>query len=102
MKPRYEKPPYQPRWILQTQVWLLRHCLLPSFNKQCMVITTIGRKTGRKHAVPIGFVCDGRTYLAINVGGHSHWYRNALANPCVTLEIDGQVFEARAEPVPVK
>jgi hypothetical protein len=30
-----------------------------------------------------------------------HWYLNALANPCVTLEIEGKVFEARAEQVPV-
>jgi deazaflavin-dependent oxidoreductase (nitroreductase family) len=101
MKPRYEKPPYQPKWLLQAQVWILRHRLLPAFNKQSMVITTTGRKTGLNRSVPIDFVRDGSTYLAINVGGNSHWYRNALANPCVTLEIDGKRFEARAEPAPV-
>lgn len=101
MKPRYEKPPYQPKWLLNVQVWLLRHRLLPAFNRQSLVITTTGRKTGLKRSVPIDFVRDGSTYLAINVGGNSHWYRNALANPCVTLEIDGQVMEARAEPISV-
>jgi len=101
MKPRYEQPPYQPKWLLNAQVWLLRRRLLPAFNKQSMVITTTGRITRRRHSVPIGFVRDGSTYLAINMGGHSHWYLNALANPCVTLEIDGKTFEARAEQVPV-
>ena len=99
MKPRYEKPPYQPKWILQAQVWMLRHRTLPTLNQQNLVITTIGRKTGCRHSVPIGFVHDGSTYLALNMGGHSNWYLNALANPCVTLEVDGRVIEARAEPV---
>lgn len=101
MKPGYEKPPYQPKWILNLQVWLLRRHLLPRFNKQCMVITTTGRKSGRSHTVPIGYVHDGNAYLAINMGGHSAWYLNALANSCVTLEVDGKVFDAHAEQVPV-
>lgn len=101
MKPRYEKPPYQPKWLLQVQVWLLRHRLFPSFNKQNLVITTTGRKTGLKYSIPIGFVHDGSTYLALNTGGNSHWYKNALANPVVRLEVDGKRFEAQAEQVPV-
>ncbi len=101
MKPRYQKPPYQPRWILQIQVWLLRRRLLPAFNTRCLVITTTGRKTGRKRSIPIGFVRDNRAYLAMNAGGHSHWYRNALANLSVILEVDGAVIAACAETVPV-
>jgi deazaflavin-dependent oxidoreductase (nitroreductase family) len=102
MKPKYEAPPYQPKWLLQLQVFLLRHHPMGPFSKQFLVLTTTGRKTGRKHAVPLGFVRDGDTYLAINAGGRSNWYRNALANPQVTLEIAGKRIEACAEPVPVK
>jgi deazaflavin-dependent oxidoreductase (nitroreductase family) len=101
MKPRYEKPPYQPRWVLQAQVWLLRRHLLPSFNQRCMIITTTGRKTGRRWSVPIGFVRDGSSYLAINAGGNSNWYRNALAMPYVTLEVEDSVIETCAEAVHV-
>ena len=64
-----------------------------------MIITTTGRKTGHKHSVPIGYIPDGDTYLVINLGGHSNWYLNALANPCVTLEVDGKTLEVRAEAV---
>jgi deazaflavin-dependent oxidoreductase (nitroreductase family) len=65
-----------------------------------MIITTTGRKTGQKHSVPIGYIPDGATYLGLNLGSHSHWFLNALANPCVILEIIGKKIEARAERVP--
>ena len=95
---KYDRPPYQPKWILNVQVFLLRH-LKSSFNQQTMIITTSGRKTGHKHSIPINFIHDGATYLALNLGGHSNWYLNALANPCVTLEVDGKTLEVRAEAV---
>ncbi|MCC6613645.1 MAG: nitroreductase family deazaflavin-dependent oxidoreductase [Anaerolineae bacterium] len=97
MKSKFTAPPYQPKWILQLQVGLLR--LFKS--KRFMVITTTGRKTGQKRSVPIDYVLDGSAYLAFNMGGHSNWYRNALANPIVTVEIGGKVIQACAEPVPV-
>ena len=98
---KYDRPPYQPKWLLQAQVFLLRH-LRSAFNKQTMIVTTTGRKTGHKHAIPINYIPDGTAYLAVNIGGHSNWYLNALANPCVTLEVDGKTLEARAESVPEK
>ena len=96
-----KKPPYQPGWILKAQVCLLRRHKLAYFDKHYMVITTTGRKTRRKYSIPIGFARDDNTYLALNMGGKSNWYRNALANPCVTLEVEGKTFAARAEQVPV-
>ena len=93
---KYDKPPYQPRWLLQAQVFLLRH-LRSAFNKQTVIVTTTGRKTGHKHAIPINYIPDGTAYLAVNIGGHSNWYLNALANPCVTLEVDGKTLEARGK-----
>jgi deazaflavin-dependent oxidoreductase (nitroreductase family) len=97
---KYNHPPYQPKWALQLQVFLLRH-LKTSFNNQFVIITTTGRKTGQRRSVPIGLIPDGDSYLAMNIGGHSNWYLNALANPCVTLEIGAKKFEARVEKVPV-
>src|SRR5689334_13822713 len=97
---KYDQPPYQPKWVLQLQVFLLRH-LKTSFIVQFEIITTTVRKTGQRRSVPIGMIPDGNSYLAMNIGGHSNWYLNALANPCVTLEISGKKFEARVEKVPV-
>jgi deazaflavin-dependent oxidoreductase (nitroreductase family) len=99
MMAKYSAPPYQPKWILQTQVFLLRHFKGP-LTKNLMVLTTTGRKTGCKHSIPINFVRDGDSYIALNLGKHSHWFLNARANPCVTLVIDGRVIEARAAEIP--
>ena len=96
MQPRYTRPPYQPKWILRLQVFLLHRLKSSKF----MVITTTGRKTGRQRSVPIDYIADGDTYLVFNMGGHSNWYRNALANPQVTLELGGRKIRACAEPVP--
>jgi deazaflavin-dependent oxidoreductase (nitroreductase family) len=97
---KYNAPPYQPKWMLQTQVFLLRH-FRGSLAKNLMIVTTIGRKSGRVHSVPINFVQDGESYLALNLGSHSHWFLNAQADPHVTLEIEGKRIETRAEVVPV-
>jgi deazaflavin-dependent oxidoreductase (nitroreductase family) len=99
---RYDRPPRQPKWLLQLQVFLLRHRLMGPFNRQFLVITTTGRITGRKIAVPIGFIRDGSSYLTLNLGGVSNWYKNARINPYVTLEVDGKPIKACAEPVPVE
>lgn len=101
MKPKYEKPPYQPKWMLRLQVFLLRRRLFPWLSKQCLVITTTGRKSGRQFSVPIGYARDGESYLTFNAGGKANWYQNALANPRVALVIDGHAVAAQAEPVPV-
>lgn len=95
---KYYKPPYQPKWMLHLQLFMLRH-LKTSFGKQTMIITTTGRKTGHPHSVPIGCIRDGETYLAINLGGQSNWYLNALKNPRVTLEVEGQKLTMRAKPI---
>src|SRR5262249_42981911 len=102
MMNRYDAPPYQPKWLLHLQGFLLRHGLMGPLNKQFLIITTTGRKTGRKVSVPIGFIRDSGTFLALNIRGVSNWYKNALRNPFVTLEIDRQRIEACAEPVPVR
>ena len=94
-----QAPPFQPKWILQFQVFLLRHRLMGPMNKQFMVITTTGRKSGHSHSVPIGFAPDGKGYIAFNLGRGSNWYRNVLANPRVILEINGRSFEACGEPL---
>ncbi len=95
---KYYKPPYPPKWMLQLQLFMLRH-LKTSFGKQTMIITTTGRKTGHQHSVPIGCIRDGDTYVAINVGGQSNWYLNAVKNPHVTLEVEGKKLTMRAKPI---
>ncbi len=66
----------------------------------CVVLTTTGRATGKLRRSPLVRVHDGRRYLAVgSMGGapnHPAWYLNAVANPDVTLQDGGEVFELRA------
>src|SRR5206468_12863961 len=66
---------------------------------QLMVITTIGRTSGRSFSRPIGYLRDNYTLLALTIGGRSNWYKNLLKKPVVTLEIKGERLLARAVPV---
>ncbi|HEX2622645.1 MAG TPA: nitroreductase/quinone reductase family protein [Phototrophicaceae bacterium] len=88
-----------PRWVLDIQNFLLRHNLLGPAGNILMVITTIGRKSGKNYHVPIGYVPDGTTYLSFNPQGWSNWYKNVLVNPQATLNIKGKTIRVRGEPI---
>ena len=87
-------PPNQPKWMLKMQVWLLRHRLMGPMGRSTMVITTTGRKSGKQFSVPISYVRDGGSYLALNYLEHSNWLKNVRANPRVSLNVQGREFPA--------
>lgn len=73
-----------------------------------VLLTTVGRRTGKPHTNPAIYLRDGDRHLvfASNAGAdtHPHWYLNLLANPRVTMEIgteEGVVkpFATRAVPL---
>ena len=66
------------------------------------MITVTGRRSGRQIAISVWFVQkDKDSFYLIPKGGKraSNWYRDAVANPNVKLEIDRQVFSATAHEV---
>ena len=56
-----------------------------------LLLTTIGRKTGRKHTVPLQhFLESDKTIVVASKGGsenHLHWYLNLRSNPQVVVQI---------------
>lgn len=72
-----------------------------------VLLTTTGRKSGRKHTNPATYLRDGRRILIFgsNNGGprHPDWYFNLLANPYVSVEIgagtDIETYRALAQPI---
>ncbi len=84
---------------MKFQAFLLRHNLLGPLGNELMVVTTIGRKTGRRFSTPVGYLRDGDTIIALSIRGESNWYRNMLHNQTATLEIKGRPVNVRAEPV---
>ena len=71
---------------------------------QVLLLTTIGRKTGKERTTPLGYFMDEGNYIitASNAGRDRHpaWFHNLRANPRVRLEIKDQQMEAEAEVAP--
>jgi len=70
---------------------------------QVLLLTTIGRKTGRERTIPLGYFMDNGNYIitASNAGRDTHpaWFYNLRANPHVRIEIQDRQIEAEAEVV---
>lgn len=70
------------------------------FGQPILLVTTTGRKTGRKHTTPLVAASEGdRLFVIASKGGapaHPTWYLNMRANPTVTVEHQGETYEATA------
>ena len=63
------------------------------------VLTTRGRRTGRKHSVMLrAVVHDEKVYFSRH-RPDSDWFRNAVAEPKVSVGYGGRVFSGRARVV---
>lgn len=65
-----------------------------------LILTTIGRRSGKPYSTPLYFgEHDGRYLLVASYAGsdtHPKWYLNLVANPDVEIQIRGERFAARA------
>ena len=67
-----------------------------------LIITTTGARTGQPRTTVLAYSRDGSRYvIAATAGGapkHPSWYHHLVADPKVTIEVDGRVVEATARP----
>ncbi len=69
-------------------------------SQSTVEVTTIGRRSGLPRVVTIWFVHDeGRLYVQSGKDGKTHWYRNLLKAPEITLRFDHLAVRGRARPV---
>jgi deazaflavin-dependent oxidoreductase (nitroreductase family) len=73
----------------------------PFEGARLILLTTTGRRSGRPHTTPVGYLPDGgeRILVIASAGGsarHPAWYHNLLAEPEVQVEDGVFVFRARA------
>jgi F420H(2)-dependent quinone reductase len=58
-----------------------------------LLLTSVGRKTGKQHTTPVMYIHDGNNYVitASNGGEDKHpaWFLNLQAHPQTTIEVDG-------------
>ena len=66
---------------------------------QCVILTTVGRKTGSLRRTPLIRIRDGGRYLLVaSMGGaprHPNWYLNLVDNPEVTIQDQGELHRLR-------
>jgi deazaflavin-dependent oxidoreductase (nitroreductase family) len=94
-------------WKLSTAlyVWLYRLTKgrlggsMADFN--VLLLTTIGRKTGLKHTVPLGYVMDKDAYVVVglNSGKENHpaWFLNLGTNSQAEIQVKDKVMTIHAE-----
>jgi deazaflavin-dependent oxidoreductase (nitroreductase family) len=76
---------------------------MPGMRDGLLLLTTRGRRTGRRRTAPMGKFQDGDTiYVVAGNGGKARnpdWYVNLLADPHITVELADETYEAVATPV---
>jgi deazaflavin-dependent oxidoreductase (nitroreductase family) len=72
-------------------------------GRPLLVLTTIGARSGLPRTTPMMYVRDGGRLFVVasNAGAprHPDWYRNLVAHPTVTVEVDGATYPATATPL---
>jgi deazaflavin-dependent oxidoreductase (nitroreductase family) len=72
-------------------------------GRPLLLLTTVGARTGQPRTTPMMYVrLDGRLLvIASNAGAprHPDWYHNLVAEPAVTVEVDGAEYAATARPL---
>jgi deazaflavin-dependent oxidoreductase (nitroreductase family) len=65
-----------------------------------MVLTTTGRKTGKRHATPVLYLEDGGRYIVVasNYGNRKHpgWSYNLVAEPRASVQMGDRSFDVTA------
>ena len=66
-----------------------------------LLLTTTGRKSGKKRTVPLGFLRDGSSYVIIaSFGGQPRnpgWFFNLQSHPEATIEVKKRQMQVKAE-----
>ena len=66
-----------------------------------LLLTTIGRKTGRLRTIPLLYVEEGDRYVVVaSAGGarsHPAWYLNLRSNKAATIQVGGRKLAVTAE-----
>jgi hypothetical protein len=68
-------------------------------DRSTLRVTTIGRKTGKRHTVTTWFLVEHDTAYLVTLRLKRDWPRNLIKNGQVELRIDGEVFKGRAKQI---
>ncbi len=87
-------------WFFKYPILYYRLGLGWMIGKQVLLLTTIGRKTGKKRFTPLGYRFDPDEniyYLTAGWDGRTDWYRNLQAGPQAHVQVGSLAFDCQAE-----
>ena len=106
MKTQQIKPPGRLLRILFRLPLILYRGGLGGLIPMQILLTTMGRKSGRSHRVVVDIIGGNKTkgiyYVSAAFGPRSDWYLNLRANSTVQAQIGRRKFAARAVILPLK
>ncbi len=98
------------RWLLRAPVLVYRiglgglmpgRPMLGGLMPGHLMLTTVGRRSGRPRRVVVDMWQDTDTYYVTSgFGEHADWYRNLQANPEVGVQVGWRKLRARATTLP--
>ena len=66
-----------------------------------LILTTTGRRSGKAHKVPLGYLMDGDSYVVIaSYGGSTRnpdWYLNIVCEPRAFVQVNGHRISVTAQ-----
>ena len=82
------------------RMWSLLHGLPspPYTRRNAIIIETIGRKSGQRYRIPVGFLEENGKLIVISEDGpHASWVKNAQANEQLRVFLRGRWRQARLQ-----
>ena len=65
-----------------------------------LLLTTTGRKTAKQRTTPLGYICEGSSYVIVasNAGSDRNpaWYFNLQQNPVAKIQVREHILDVRA------
>ena len=83
-------------WYNSITIWLLHSPLQGLFSGNTMVVSYIGRKSGKTYHTPVDYSRSGETLLTISYKRRT-WWRNMRGGAPVTIFLQGKEFAGLAE-----
>ncbi len=72
----------------------------PLVGNILLLLTTTGRKTGKRRVTPLQYEeIDGVIYLGAALGPQADWYRNIQADPHVEVRLKSRCIQGLAETI---
>ena len=91
-----EEPPGIPPWLNKLLKWILSSPFHGPVSKSIMLITFIGRKSGKQYTTPVTYYRAGNI---VTLFTNARWWKNLVGGAPVTLRIRGKDLQCNVETI---